>query len=57
MLRASGRTFGYAQRKQFKIEREKIKEGIPPGVLQKSAEAIDAKRVGGMLFFEECGRV
>jgi hypothetical protein len=48
-LRASGR--------QFKVERERIKEGATPGVLRKSAEATDAKRVGGMLFFEECGRV
>jgi hypothetical protein len=32
-------------------------EGCTPGVLQKSAEALDGKRVGEMLFFEECGRI
>jgi hypothetical protein len=41
----------------LKVEREKIKEAATPGVSQKSAEATDTKRVGGMLFFEECGRV
>jgi hypothetical protein len=31
--------------------------GYTPGVLQKSAEVIDGKRVVETLFFEECGRV
>jgi hypothetical protein len=58
----TGAFFGNADFKevnsrQFKVEREKIKEGATPGVLQKSAEAADAKRVGGRPVFEECGRV
>jgi hypothetical protein len=43
--------------RQFKVGRERIEEGATPGVFQKSGEATDAKRVGGMLFFEERGRV
>jgi hypothetical protein len=61
---ASGRSFAYApfvlqgkQGKQFKVERGKTQEGSTAGVLQKSAEATDAKRVGGMLYCDECGRV
>jgi hypothetical protein len=40
-----------------RLEEKRSRRVYPPGVLQKSAEATDAKRVGEKLFFEECGRV
>ncbi len=31
--------------------------GYTPGVLQKSAEVLDGKRVGKICLFEECGKM
>ena len=58
----AGLFFGTADSKEvngrlFKVEGEKIWDGATLAILQKSGEATDAKRVGAMLLFEECGRV